>query len=70
MFVVQKDNTIKKVPVKTDIQDINYIQITQGLKAGDIVLTGPYDIVSKTIKDGDKVKIVSKDEIVQSFEKK
>ena len=52
VFVVQKDNTVKKVPVKTDIQDINYIQVTHGLKAGDIVLTGPYDIVSKTIKDG------------------
>ena len=70
VFVVQKDNTIKKVTVKTDVQDINYIQILQGLKAGDIVLTGPYDLVSKTIKDGDKVKIVSKEDLVQSFEKK
>jgi len=49
--------------VKTDIQDINYIEVTDGLKEGDEVVTGPYDVVSKTLKSGDKVKIVPKNEI-------
>jgi len=49
--------------VKTDIQDINYIEITDGLKEGDEVVTGPYDVVSKTLKDGDKVKVVSKGDV-------
>jgi len=49
--------------VKTDIQDINYIEITDGLKEGDEVVTGPYDVVSKTLKSGDKVKVVPKNEI-------
>lgn len=70
VFIVGADDKVKKVVVKTDIQDINYIQIINGLKEGDIVLTGPYDVVSKTIKDGDKVKIVSKEDLVQTFEQK
>lgn len=42
VFVIQKDGTVKMVPVKTGIQDLNYIQITDGLQAGDEVVTGPY----------------------------
>lgn len=63
VFVVDKDGKAKKVLVKTDIQDINYIEITSGVKAGDEVITGPYDIVSKTIKEGSKVKKVDKKEL-------
>lgn len=67
VFVLDKEGKIKKVKVKTDIQDINNIEITSGLKAGDEVITGPYDVVSKTLKEGDKVKVVDKKEL---FEKK
>ncbi|MGN6533420.1 MAG: efflux RND transporter periplasmic adaptor subunit [Ginsengibacter sp.] len=63
VFVVQPDGKVKKQKVKTDIQDINYIEITEGLKEGDEVVTGPYDVVSKTLKDGDKVKVVSKGDL-------
>ncbi len=67
VFVLQKDGTVKKVKVRTDIQDINYIEILGGLNEGDEVITGPYDVVSKTLKSKDKVKIVPKSEL---FEKK
>lgn len=67
VFVVQKDGTVKKTKVRTDIQDINYIEILSGLKEGDEVITGPYDVVSKTLKSGDKVKVVAKSEL---FDKK
>lgn len=67
VFVVQADGTVIKQVVKTDIQDMNYIEITHGLKEGNEVVTGPYEIVSKTLKDKDKIKIVSKNEL---FEKK
>ena len=67
VFVKDKDNKVKKVKVKTDIQDINYIEITGGLKEGDEVITGPYDIVSKTLKNGTIVKVVDKKEL---FDKK
>lgn len=70
VFAVQPDGKVKLEPVKTSIQDINNIEITSGLKEGEQVVTGPYDIVSKTLKDGDKVKVVSKDQLVQNFQKK
>lgn len=60
VFIKKADNTVLKVVVKTDIQDINNIEITQGLKEGDEVITGPYDVVSKTLKDGTRVKVVDK----------
>jgi HlyD family secretion protein len=65
VFVLQKDGTVKKVKVRTDIQDINNIEILAGLKAGDEVVTGPYNLVSKTLKDGDKVKVVPKDKLFE-----
>ncbi len=63
VFILNKDGTVKKATVKTGIQDINYIQIAEGLKEGDDVITGPYDIVSKTLKEKDKVKVVDKKEL-------
>jgi HlyD family secretion protein len=63
VFIVDKDNTAKKVKVKTDIQDINYIEITDGLQEGQEVITGPYDVVSKTLKEKDKVKVVDKKDL-------
>ncbi|MEO6539268.1 MAG: efflux RND transporter periplasmic adaptor subunit, partial [Ferruginibacter sp.] len=67
VFVKNADNKVSKVKVKTGIQDINYIEITDGLKAGQEVITGPYDVVSKTLKTNAKVKVVDKKEL---FEKK
>jgi len=67
VFLVDKEGLVKKVKVKTDIQDINNIEITEGLKEGDDVITGPYDVVSKLLKEKDKVKVVDKKDL---FEKK
>lgn len=70
VFAVQPDGKVKLVPVSTSIQDINNIEITSGLKGEEQVVTGPYDIISKILKEGDKVKLVSKDELTKGFEKK
>ena len=67
VFVKDADNKVTKMPVKTGIQDINFIEITSGLKGSEEVITGPYDIVSKKLKKGTKVKVVDKKEL---FEKK
>ncbi len=67
VFVKDADNKVRKIKVKTDIQDINNIEITDGLKEGDIVITGPYDVVSKTLKEKDNVKVVDKKDL---FDKK
>ena len=63
VFIVQPDGTVKQQIVKTSIQDINDIEVTDGLKEGQQVVTGPYDVVSKTLKDKDKVKVVPKNEL-------
>lgn len=63
VFLVGADGKVKKQIVKTGIQDINYIEITDGLKEGDDVVTEPYDVVSKTLKQGDKVKVVPKNQL-------
>lgn len=66
VFVLQPDKiTVKKVKVRTDIQDINYIEILGGLQGGEEVVTGPYNVVSKTLKEGDKVKVVPKDQLFE-----
>jgi len=65
VFILQKDGKVKKVKVKTDIQDLNYIKVYDGLKEGDEVITGPYTIVSKTLKEGDKVKVTPKDKLYE-----
>ena len=65
VFVIQADGKVKKVVVKSGIQDINYIEILNGLTAGQEVVTGPYDAISKTLKDGTKVKIVSKEKLFE-----
>ena len=67
VFVLQKDGTVKKVVVKSGIQDLNYIEILSGLNGGEEVVMGPYNAISKTLKDGTKVKVVPKDKL---FEKK
>lgn len=65
VFVLQKDNKVKKVKVKTGIQDLTNIEIVEGLKEGDEVVTGPYTIVSKTLKDGTLVTVVAKDKLFE-----
>jgi len=65
VFVLQKDGTVKKTIVKTGIQDINYIEILNGLSAGEEIITGPYNAISKTLKDGNKVKVVPKDKLFE-----
>jgi HlyD family secretion protein len=64
-FVLQPDGKVKKVVVKSGIQDINYIEVISGLKEGDEVVTGPYNAISKTLKDGAKVKVVPKDKLFE-----
>lgn len=65
-FVIDKDGKVRKVKVKTDIQDINNIEVTEGLKEGDMVVTGPYDVVSKTLKTGKEVKVVDKKDLFEN----
>ena len=64
--MVQKDGKVKKAKVKTAIQDINYIEILSGLNEGEEVVTGPFNAISKTLKDGTTVKVVPKDKLFEN----
>jgi HlyD family secretion protein len=64
VFVLQKDNKVKLVKVKTDIQDLNFIEVS-GVKVGDKIITGPYSTVSKTLKEGSLVTVVTKEKLFE-----
>ncbi len=66
VFLLQPGDTVRKVKVRTDIQDINYIQVVDGIKEGDQVVTGPYSVISKTLKSGVRVKVVPKDQLFEA----
>ena len=66
VFVLQADKTVKKVKVRTDIQDINNIEILSGLKEGEEVIAAPYNVISKILKDGMKVNVVPKDKLFEA----
>jgi HlyD family secretion protein len=65
VYVLQKDGTVNKAVVKSGIQDINYIEVLTGLNAGDEVVIGPYNAISKKLKTGMKVKVVPKDKLFE-----
>ena len=66
VFLIQSGNSVKQVSVKTDIQDINNIEILSGIKIGDTVVTGPYGTVSKILNNGTKVSVVDKDKLFEA----
>lgn len=65
VFVVQKEGTVKKIKVKTGIQDINNIEILTGLSGDEEIVVAPYSAISKLLKDGDKVKVVPKNTLYE-----
>lgn len=52
---VENNGVAKLRVVETGIQDDTNIEIRSGLKEGDKVITGPYTLVTKTLKPGDKI---------------
>ena len=50
-------DTVKMVKVETGIQDTSVIEIKSGLKAGDEVVSGSFGVITRTLKDGMKVKL-------------
>ncbi|MBE9460454.1 efflux RND transporter periplasmic adaptor subunit [Dyadobacter subterraneus] len=76
----QKEEAVKEVvfvavngkaemrEVKTGISDFENIEVLSGLKEGDEIISGPYIVVSKTLKTGDLVE--KKKEEVKKDEKK
>lgn len=61
VFVKENDEAKLRV-VKTGIQDDTNIEIVEGLSAGETVISGPYNTVTKLLKDGDKVEAMDSPE--------
>ncbi len=56
-LVFVSENGVAKIrAVKTGISDYENIEIVEGLKEGEEVISGPYFVVSKDLKEGDLVK--------------
>ncbi len=57
--------TVVKKKVKTGIQDTRYIEILEGLKPGEQVVSEPYNAISRTLKEGTKVLVVDKEKLFE-----
>jgi HlyD family secretion protein len=66
VFTVE-NNRAKMVPVKTGISDDSYLEIMDGLKEDQEVVSGGYKAISKDLEDGKKV---AKGPATQDSEKK
>lgn len=56
--------------VTTGIQDNENIQITAGIKSGEMVVVAPYGVIARILSDGMKVKSVPKEQIYKLEDKK
>ncbi|MDX5326238.1 MAG: efflux RND transporter periplasmic adaptor subunit, partial [Bacteroidota bacterium] len=56
VFVLKEGKAELQV-VKTGIQDEQVIQITKGLEEGQTIISGPYSIVSRDLKNGSEVEV-------------
>ncbi|MDO8999915.1 MAG: efflux RND transporter periplasmic adaptor subunit [Bacteroidota bacterium] len=65
VFVVN-NGTAKQIEIKTGIQDNDYIEIVSGLSGKEEVICGPYSAVSKSLKEGSKIKIVRKEDLYKT----
>ena len=68
VFVVE-GSRVKKVEVKTGIQDNTSIQIVDGLKSGDEIVVAPFNAINKTLKDSMLVKVVTEEELFKEKSK-
>ncbi len=54
---VRQGETVKMVPVETGIADLAHMEIVSGVKAGDEIVSGSFGVITRTLKDGMKVRI-------------
>ena len=57
VFLILGDK-VKKVNVKTGIQDIDFIQVKEGLSLNQKVVSGPYDVLNVRLNSQSKIEIL------------
>lgn len=65
VFVLENGEAHQRV-ITTGIQDNDFIEIKSGLKKDEDVIAGPYSAVSRSLRNGSKIKIVSKDQLYKT----
>jgi len=58
---VYKDGKVEMRKVKTGIADFEQVEIKEGLKAGEQIVSGPFTAITKTLQSGDEVRLRTKD---------
>jgi HlyD family secretion protein len=66
LVFVLENGIAKQKEIKTGIQDNDFIEIISGLKNGEEVISGPYSAVSKSLREGNKVKLVKKEDLYKT----
>ena len=66
---VNNNGKAKRNFVKTGIQDDTYIEIVEGLSKNNQIIVGPYNVISKDLKDGDAIKQIDKSKQKKKEEK-
>lgn len=69
VYVIE-NSKVKLVRVQTGIQDDRYIQILSGLSKDQEIVTAPYLAISKTLKNGDVVKVVDESDLFKDDKEK
>jgi HlyD family secretion protein len=54
---VRNGDTVKLTTVETGVGDTTHMEIKTGLKEGDEVVSGPFSAITRTLKDGAKVRV-------------
>jgi len=57
VFVVKPDNTVEVRTISTGIQDLLNIEVLTGISEEEEIVIGPFSAISKTLKEGSKIKI-------------
>lgn len=68
LFVAVGDSVVLR-KVAVGIQDNDYIEVLTGVATNEKIVSGPYSAISKDLKQGTKVKLVTKEELYNTMNK-
>lgn len=57
---IEQDGKAELIKVETGIQDSRYIEVVNGVDSSMSVISGPYNILSRNLKDGSPVEVLKK----------
>lgn len=60
---VTENGKVTAKKVTTGIQDANYIEVKSGVNEGEMIVKAPFKLISKTLKEGDAIKVVEEKDL-------